>query len=284
MTALEASAYDLRTLLSAWEDSLHAVVELGRRLTPEQWVAPTECPGWNAGDIVRHLCWVEAFLAGRQDPQHLVEWDAFPHVTSDFGRLTETGVDVRRPLGQQEACDELDGLIDLRLHQIMAIEPLDLLTEVPGLFGRPVPLQNLLRVRVFDVWTHEQDIRRAVALPANLATAGAQVSALQITTALPFVLARNVEAPIGTTLRVRVSGPVAFERWAAVDEEGRGVELDELARPEAPTVALATDWETFARLGTGRLDVTAPDVLARLDLEGDEALVARLPEALAITP
>ena len=112
MTALAASAYDLRTLLSAWEDSLHAVVELGRRLTPEQWVAPTECPGWNAGDIVRHLCWVEAFLAGRQDPQHLVEWDAFPHVTSDFGRLTETGVDVRRPLGQQEACAELDGLID----------------------------------------------------------------------------------------------------------------------------------------------------------------------------
>ncbi|MFN8149214.1 MAG: maleylpyruvate isomerase N-terminal domain-containing protein, partial [Candidatus Nanopelagicales bacterium] len=88
MTALVAESYDLRTLLSAWEDTLHAVVELGRRLAPEQWATPTECPGWTAGDIVRHLSWVEAFLGGRQDPDHLVDWDAFPHVTSDFGRMT----------------------------------------------------------------------------------------------------------------------------------------------------------------------------------------------------
>ncbi len=284
MTALAASAYDLRTLLSAWEDSLHAVVELGRRLSPEQWAAPTECPGWSAGDIVRHLSWVEGFLAGRQDPEHLVDWDAFPHVTSDFGRLTETGVDVRRPLGQQEACDELDGLIDLRLHQIMAIEPLDLLTEVPGLFGRPVPLQNLLRVRVLDTWSHLQDVRRAVALPGDLGTPGAQVSALQLVNALPFVLARNVEAPIGTTLRVMVTGAVAFERWAAVDDEGRGVELDDLAAPAEPTVGLETDWETYARLGAGRLDVTDPDVRARIALSGDPDLAEKLPESLAVTP
>ncbi|MFN8146265.1 MAG: maleylpyruvate isomerase family mycothiol-dependent enzyme [Candidatus Nanopelagicales bacterium] len=284
MTALAASAYDLRTLLSAWEDSLHAVVELGRRLTPEQWVAPTECPGWSAGDIVRHLSWVEAFLAGRQDPEHLVDWDAFPHVTSDFGRMTETGVDVRRPLGQQEACDELDGLIDLRLHQIMAIEPLDLLTEVPGLFGRPVPLQNLLRVRVLDTWSHLQDVRRAVGLPGDLGTPGAQVSALQLVNALPFVLSRNVEAPVGTTLRITVTGPVAFEVWTAVDEEGRGVAVDDLAAPDEPTLALATDWETYARLGAGRLDVTDPDVLARLQLTGDPDLAAKLPESLAVTP
>ena len=284
MTALAASAYDLRTLLSAWEDSLHAVVELGRRLTPEQWVAPTECPGWSAGDIVRHLSWVEAFLAGRQDPEHLVDWDAFPHVTSDFGRMTETGVDVRRPLGQQEACDELDGLIDLRLHQIMAIEPLDLLTEVPGLFGRPVPLQNLLRVRVLDTWSHLQDVRRAVGLPGDLGTPGAQVSALQLVNALPFVLSRNVEAPVGTTLRITVTGPVAFEVWTAVDEEGRGVAVDDLAAPDEPTLALATDWETYARLGAGRLDVTDPDVLARLQLAGDPDLAAKLPESLAVTP
>ncbi|MFN8149482.1 MAG: maleylpyruvate isomerase family mycothiol-dependent enzyme [Candidatus Nanopelagicales bacterium] len=284
MTALVAESYDLRTLLSAWEDTLHAVVELGRRLSPEQWRTPTECPGWTAGDIVRHLSWVEAFLAGRQDPDHLVDWDAFPHVTSDFGRLTETGVDVRRPLGQQEACDELDGLIDLRLHQIMALDPLDLLTEVPGLFGRPVPLQNLLRVRVFDAWTHLQDIRRSAGLPGDLATAGAQVSALQMANAQAFVLSRNVEAPIGTTLRVTVTGPVALERWSLVDEEGRGVDLDALARPEEPTIGLTTDWETYARLGAGRLDVTDPDVLARLDLTGDEQLAAKVPESLAVTP
>ena len=260
------------------------MVGLGRVLTPEQWAAPTECPGWSAGDVVRHLCWVEGFLANRADAPHEVDWAAHPHATSDFGRLTETGVDVRRHLEQAAVCDELDTLIDVRLAMIMRLEPLSLEIEVPGLFGRAVPLRNLLRVRTFDVWTHEQDIRRAVGLPANLASPGAQVSALQITASLPFVLARGLEAPAGTTLRATVVGPISFERWAVVGDDGRG---SRIAAPEVTTLALETDWETFARLAAGRLDVGAPDVLARVHLHqepGAEPLAARLLAELAITP
>jgi uncharacterized protein (TIGR03083 family) len=291
MTSLPADSYDLATLLAAWEESLHAIAELGRRLTPEQWLAPTECPGWNAGDIVRHTSWVEGFLAGRRDPDHLVEWDERPHVANDFGRLTETGVDVRRHLDQAATCEELDGLIDVRLSQLMSLDPFALDTEVTGLFGRPVPVRNLLRVRLLDAWTHEQDIRRATALPAHLASLPATVAAAQLAGTLPFVLSRNVEAPIGTTMRLTVTGPIAFECWAAVDEEGRGIELNDLDRPDTDaTIGLTTDWETYARLGTGRLDVTATEVLARCQLHADptapdaEELAARIPEALAITP
>jgi uncharacterized protein (TIGR03083 family) len=291
MTSLPADSYDLATLLAAWEESLHAIVELGKRLTPEQWTAPTECPGWDAGDIVRHTSWVEAFLAGRTDPPHLVEWDERPHVVNDFGRLTETGVDVRRGLDQSAACDELDGLIDLRLSQLMNLEPFALDTEVTGLFGRPVPVRNLLRTRLLDAWTHEQDIRRATSLPANLASLPATVAAAQLAGMLPFVLARNIEAPVGTTMRLTVTGPIAFERWAGVDDDGRGVAIDDLDRPDGDaSIGLTTDWETYARLGAGRLDVTAPEVLARCELHADPAvsdaadLAARIPEALAITP
>jgi uncharacterized protein (TIGR03083 family) len=281
---LPAASYDLATLLDAWESSLRAVAGLGRVLTPEQWEAPTECPGWSAGDVVRHLCWVEGFLANRADAPHEVDWAAHPHATSDFGRLTETGVDVRRHLEQAAVCDELDTLIDVRLAMIMRLEPLSLDTEVPGLFGKPVPLRNLLRVRTFDIWSHEQDIRRAAGLPANLASRGAQVSALQITASLPFVLARGLEAPAGATLHVRVEGPVAFERWAVVDADGRGARI---GATDSTTLAVETDWETFARLSAGRLDVDDPDVRARVRLHHDAAadqLAAGLLEALAITP
>ncbi|MBI1378001.1 MAG: maleylpyruvate isomerase family mycothiol-dependent enzyme [Frankiales bacterium] len=291
MTALAADAYDLRTLLDAWESSLRAVAELGRRLDPQQWDAPTECPGWSAGDVVRHLAWIEAFLAGRADPEHEVDWSRFPHLTTDFGRMTEVGVDVRRPHPQEQVCDELAGLVDVRLAQILALDPLGLDTEVMGVFGKPVPLQNLLRVRTFDAWTHLQDVRRATGLPGDLATSGAQVSASQMARSLPFVLARNVGAPPGTTLRLEVTGDVAFTRWAGVDDDGRGVEIDDLAAPGSPTIWLRTDWETYARLCTGRLDVSDPAVLARVEVGHDAAgpadaaeLAARLPEALAITP
>jgi uncharacterized protein (TIGR03083 family) len=281
-TVLAAESYDTRAYLEAWEGTLQTVAELGRRLSPEQWEAPTECPGWSAGDVVRHLAWIESFLAGRPQPEHTIEdWSAFPHVTNDFSRITELGVDMRRHLSQAEACDELAGVVDVRLAQLMALDPLTLETEVMGVFGKPVPLRDLLGVRTFDSWTHEQDIRRATGLPANLATPGAHVSALRITAALGFVLAKGLGAAPGSVLRVQVTGPVAFVRTVTVGEDGRGAPA---APDDEPTVTLATDWETYARLAAGRLDTTDPHVRATVTLTGDADLAAQLLPALSITP
>jgi len=284
MTAMAAETYDLRTLLDAWEQTLRGVSMLGRVITPEQWEAPTECPGWSAGDVVRHLSWAEAFVAGRRDPEHEMDWSRFPHVDGDFARMTETGVDVRRAQSQVECCDELDGLLDLRLAQIMALDDLSLESEVLGLFGSHVPLERLLRIRIFDAWTHLQDLRRAVDHPGDLATPGAQVSALQMARSTSFVLARSIEAPAGTTFRVTVTGPIAFERWAGIDDDLRGVDIDAVSRPDTATIAVDTDWETYARLGAGRLDVTDPEVRERAPVTGDPELAPRVLESLAITP
>lgn len=281
MSPLPAESYGVRELVEAWNGALHTVAELGRRLSPEQWETPTECPGWSSGDVVRHLAWVESFMAGRQQPEHDLDWSRFPHVTSDFGRLTEIGVDVRRAQPQQDTCDELADLADVRLGQVMALDPLSLETEVMGVFGTPVPLDRMVRMRTFDTWSHEQDIRRSVMLPANLKTPGAQVAAVQMARTLAFVLARNVQAPPGTTIRLTVTGPIAFERYAAVTPEGKGADIE---APAATTIGITTDWETYARLAAGRLDTADPAVLARVELTGDPDLAARIPEALAITP
>ena len=284
MTAMAAETYDLRTLLDSWEQTLRAVSMLGRVVTPEQWEAPTECPGWSTGDVVRHLAWIESFLAGRRDPEHEVDWSRFPHVDGDFARMTETGVDVRRGQSQVDACNELDTLIDVRLAQIMALDDLSLESEVMGVFGSLVPLERLLRIRIFDSWTHLQDVRRAVGHPGDLATPGAQVCALQLARSTPFVLARNIGAPAGTTMRVTVTGAIAFERWAGIDDDLRGVDIDEVARPETPTITLDAEWETYARLSAGRLDVSGADVLERAHVTGDPDLASRVLESLAITP
>jgi uncharacterized protein (TIGR03083 family) len=284
MTTMAAETYDLRTLLDSWEQTLRAVSLLGRVVTPEQWEAPTECPGWSTGDVVRHLAWIESFLAGRRDPEHEMDWSRFPHVEGDFARMTETGVDVRRGLSQVDACNELDTLIDVRLAQIMALDDLSLESEVMGVFGSLVPLERLLRIRIFDSWTHLQDVRRAVGHPGDLATPGAQVSALQMARSTSYVLARSIEAPAGTTWRVTVTGPIAFERWVGIDDDLRGVDIDEVARPDAPTIALDADWETYARLGAGRLDVSAHAVQAHARVSGDPELASRVLESLAITP
>jgi uncharacterized protein (TIGR03083 family) len=280
-SSLVADSYGLADALDAWEGSLHAVSELAKRLNADGWAAPTECPGWSAGDIVRHLSWIEARLAGRTDPEIEIDWATLPHATSDFARLTEAGVQVRRGQSQAEACAELDGLIDVRLAQILALEPLTLDTEVMGVFGRPTPLRRLLRVRTFDTWTHEQDVRRAVGLPGNLTSPGAQQSAAQIASALPFVLSAVEGATPGDTLRICVTGPVEFVRYAVKVDDSTSAAAEGV---DDATFGLTTDWETFGRLAAGRLDLASDDVLARIALTGDPALAAQLPEALAITP
>jgi uncharacterized protein (TIGR03083 family) len=284
MSGLEAEDWGLQQLVAAWEGTLQGIAELGRRLTPEQWETPTECPGWSAGDLVRHLSWVEALLAGRTDEDVAVDVSGRPHIKSDIGVRTELGVESRRGRSQQECCDELAGLVDLRLAQIMALDPLTLEVEVPGPFGRPMTLQGLLRMRTFDAWTHEQDMRRAVGLPANLASPGALVTAVQEARTLGFMLSRNVQAPPGTTVRLTVTGPVAFERYAAVADDGKGVDVEAV---DDPTLTVRVDWETYSRLVAGRLDVEDPDVLAKVELGGHpEAahLAASIPAALNITP
>jgi uncharacterized protein (TIGR03083 family) len=282
-TPLAADSYSIAQAIDAWEGSLRAVNELAKRLNDEGWAAPTECPGWTVGDVVRHLCWVEARLAGRPDlePETPLDYDALPHVRSDLSRTTETGVAARRNLAQAQVCAELDGLIDVRLAQIMALDPIAPGTEVPSVSGRTTTLGFLLRIRAFDTWTHEQDVRRAVGLPGNFATPGAQQSAAQVAASVPHVLGRGLGAPVGTTLRVRVSGKIEFERAAQVVEDGTAEPVDAVA---VPSVAIATDWETYARLSAGRLDVADPAVLARLELSGDPALAAALPAALVLTP
>jgi len=66
-----------------------------------------------------------------------------------------------------------------------------------------------------------------------------------------------------------------------VAEDGKGRDCDAV---DEPTIGLTTDWETYARLATGRIDPDAPDVRASITLTGDRSLAARLPQALAITP
>lgn len=272
---------DVETLLTTWEDGLHAVSALGRSLDHRGWDAPTECPGWSAGDVVRHLCWVEQFLSGAPLPSHEPDWSRLPHVTSDFGRITETGVDTRRADPPARTCDELDEWVAVRKEQLRSVQPFALDTPVPGLWGKPVPLQHLLRMRCFDTWTHEQDIRRAVRRPGGLAAPGAQVSAAQMVAALPFVLAKSLSAPAGDSLRVVVDGEVTFAATARVDDTGRGVPADDVA---APTVTLQTDWETFARLCAGRLDVAATTTLTAVTVVGDAPWAAALLTELAVTP
>ena len=266
-------------LIDLWESALETVAELGDAATDEQWRLPTPCPGWSVGDVVAHLIDIEQLMAGSPRPDHEPDWPTLPHAQGDFGRMTEVGVDARRAQRRQDVVAELRETIALRRSQLDAVPEG---AEVIGPFGNPTSMDRLLRIRIFDTWAHQQDIRTAIGLPGGWDTPAAAVAQEQIVRALPYVWARTIAAPEGATVRIEITDP-DLPRDVAVVAVADGKGLDAEPGPDA-TVWLTATWPDLMRLACGRVDAGDADLRSRLVLRGDEALGEALLPALSITP
>jgi uncharacterized protein (TIGR03083 family) len=266
-------------LIDLWEAALATVADLGDASTDEQWRLPTPCPGWSVGDVVAHLIDIEQLMAGSPRPEHEPDWSGLPHAQGDFGRLTEVGVDARRERQRADVLAELRETIALRRSQLDAVPDG---AEVIGPFGNPTTMDRLLRIRIFDTWAHQQDIRTALGLDGGWDTPAAAVSQEQIVRALPYVWARTVGAPEGATVRVEITDP-SLPRDVCIEATADGKGIDATPGADA-TVWLTASWPDFMRLACGRIDPSDPDLRTRLVLRGDPALGETLLPALSITP
>ena len=157
---------DFDQVFGAWQSASTDFNDLVTPLSQQEWDTPTALPGWTVGDIVAHVGWLEGILIGKFDDAHEPDWDALPHVTSDFGRLTEIPVDLRRSRTREDVLIELAANVADRREALDA-GPHDVAVETPGPFG-PAPLGRVLRMRTLDTWVHEQDIRDALGRPGHL--------------------------------------------------------------------------------------------------------------------
>jgi uncharacterized protein (TIGR03083 family) len=198
--------------------------------------------------------------------------------------LPEEGIDAwaagpvlaRRDLPPAAVLDELRVVYEQRRLQLDrgGIDP-DQPTHLA--IGRPAPLELLLRARVLDVWVHEQDIRRAVGRPGNLASPGAATAGDLFVAALPRIVAKLAGAPAGSAVRLTTTGEVGVDVAVAVDRSGRGA----LVAPGRPALAhLTMGWEAYTRLSCGRGSRADHDIR----VTGDRALAERVLASLTITP
>jgi hypothetical protein len=131
----------------------------------------------------------------------------------------------------------------------------------------------LLRMRVLDVWVHEQDLRRALRLPGHLDSPAAVVTRDLLLQGLPKVVAKLAGAPAGTSVVFDVTGPLEFLRTVRVDADGQGVIDTSISL--GPDVQFGMDWESYLRLATGR---ARPEQLppGALKVDGDPELAERV--------
>jgi uncharacterized protein (TIGR03083 family) len=244
----------------------------------QDWARPTDCPGWSVKDQLSHLVAPEAALAGLAQPEHPAP--PFPHVRNPLGQLNEDAVDLRRPRSGPEVLGEFREVTARRLASLEAMGEQELAAESWTPLG-PGTYRDLLAVRVFDAWVHEQDMRGATGRPGHLEGPVARHSLQRCLAAMPWVVGKAAGAPEGSSVLFEVSGPTAA-RLAVVVEDGRARAVEDL--DAAPMARLEADFECFTRVCCGRWDPDRAVSSGRLVTGGDLRLAGDVARHLAFMP
>ncbi|NGN68492.1 maleylpyruvate isomerase family mycothiol-dependent enzyme [Streptomyces sp. A7024] len=268
----------LQPYVDAWTHATTAISELVSPLADGEWHRASGLPGWSVKDVVSHIIGMECEGLGDPRPIHTLPVDLY-HVKTEWQRYMEVQVDIRRHHTGPEMTSELEYVLIRRGRQLRNENrgPDD---KVRGPLGRQVRIEDYLRDRAFDVWVHEQDLRRALGKPGNLDSAGALVARDLLVERLAKVVAKDAQAAPETVVVVDVTGALDFMRTVRVDKDGRGSVDGSVSL--GPAVTLSTNWETYLRLATGRTTVAA--VEEQVKVEGDQKLAAAILRNFAVTP
>ncbi|MCU1375066.1 MAG: hypothetical protein JWO68_2352 [Actinomycetia bacterium] len=238
------------------------------------WKAPSPCPGWDVRANVAHIIGTESMLAGVPNPDVTVDRNALPHVRNDIGGFNEVWVQALADTPPSELLERFRTITAARLDALRSMD--QAAWEKEGFtpagtdsYGR------FMRIRVFDCWMHEQDIRDAVGRPGHDAGLPVDVVLEEMVCALGFVVGKKAGAEAGTDVTFDLTGGSGRQVHVHVGERAAVVD----ALPGPATVTLTMPVGTFTRLGGGR--VGAHDVWVELD--GDTGLGRRILENLAYT-
>ena len=262
----------LAGLFGSW-DSIDALLA---GLTDEQWQAPTGLPGWTVHDVVAHIVGTETMLSGQPVPDS--DAGKADHVRNEIGAMNERWVDHLRSRSPQEMLATFRETMAQRRAALTAMSDdewntVTLTPAGPDSYGR------FMRVRVFDCWMHEHDIRDAVSAPApDVAYGGAdaRLALDEMASSMGFVVAKKGGAPDGSRVELNLTGPLARTIRVAID--GRAAVVDDFG-DQQPTAAITVDGRQFVRLAGGRpMAGHAPQAV---EYGGDEAVGTRIVENLA---
>jgi uncharacterized protein (TIGR03083 family) len=249
--------------------------ELVRDLGEDDWHRPTPLPGWDVQDTVAHVIGTEAMLLG-EAPTVEIDRAAHPHVRNDIGAFNERWVESMRAADPAEMVTRLRDVTARRSAALAALD--DEAWNAEGFTpAGPDTYGRFMRIRVFDCWLHEQDVRDALDRPGGGDGDAARLALDELTTGMGFVVGKRAGAPPGARVRLELTGPLARRIDIEVGERARVVD----ALSAAPTVTLTMPAGVFARLGGGRVDPAL--VRDQIRIDGDAELGERVAANLAFT-
>jgi uncharacterized protein (TIGR03083 family) len=233
---------------------------------PERAWSRDTAAGWTIHELVAHLVGVEAYVASRLD---LGDFVPAPGTEHDHVGMTVPIIDAERARHPAETRQAWERSAWAVVGLLEASGP-ELFTRRIDLYGIPTSARTAIVARMFELWTHADDVRRALGRPLvdpdpERLAAMSDVAARS----LPTGMTLSGTARPGSSAKVVLLG------------EGGGTWIVPLALGDAggpPAVTVVADVVDFCRVASTRLDPVTLDH----DVEGDAELGGQVLRAVAI--
>lgn len=259
----------LAGLFGSWDD----IDALLPELSPQQWQVDTCLPGWRVHDILAHIIGTESFLQGVPIPAPDGDLSDLPHVHNEIGVMNECWVRHLRDESPQAMMERFRAITAERRKVLADMDDEAWNQQVPTPAG-PDTYGRFMRVRTFDCWIHEQDIRYAVGMPTAedaVKTPTATLALDEIMSSAGYIVGKLGGAPGGSRIALELTGPL--QRTVRVAVDGRAKIVDDFGG-DPPSATVRLDAILFTRLAGGR--TTAAEHIDAIELDGDIEVAQRI--------
>jgi uncharacterized protein (TIGR03083 family) len=239
-------------------------------LEPHEWQAIVDAYGWSIQGLVGHLVAVDRYLRSvvTGDPH-----DFDPAVEHDHVEMTRPTVAAQAGRPPRDTLADWRSALAAGLDALERLGPEDLDRRV-SFHGIDLRIRSLLALRIFELWTHADDVRRATGRPLVAPDEGRLGLMTDLAVrVLPLGMLARGEAPgAGRTVRLVLTGAGG----------GTWVQPLGLGEPAGdPDVRIVADAVEFCRVAAQRLDpaalaatITGDEELGRAVLRASAALAA----------
>lgn len=261
-------------LVAAYDEQFAATAALMNDLSDEQYAADSILPGWRVTDVLAHCIGTEYLLLGEQPA--VTDEQPGEHVKNKIAELNEQWVATMRDDTPEQMRERWADVVRRRQKVMAGQSQADFDAESWTPVGKGT-LGDFMRIRVYDLWLHELDIRDSVGSPGHEGGKAAEVAISEVERALGYMIGKRAQAPDGSRVRLELTGQVPRSYGITVDG-GRATVADDV---DDPTVTLRMTSTDFARLTGNRGDVEK--VAQRVDIGGDTELGNRIARSLGYT-
>ena len=272
-----ATIVDRHEILPVLRGEFTAITELCQPFDEATWEQATCLPGWSVKDNLSHLVGTESMLAGVDTPA--VDTSHLSHMANPVAQANEAWVESMRPLAGAVVLDRFRTITTERLAALEAMsqEDFDAPSWTPA--GPDETYGRFMRIRHYDCYHHELDIRDAVGAPDRTDTSAVAMALTEPVAALGYIVGKRAGVGSGSSIAIHLTGPVEASYLVDVADRARVVD----AIDGEPTASLTLDANLFLRLTGGRYDPTPHVDEGRVQLGGDEALARQVATHLAYT-